>query len=98
MKKKLTKQQEYNHQYYLAHKHDAKYKARRARIEKKYRAKDSVKKRRNARIRARWATDEAFRQHLSEYQKLWRKKKKLAAKKSLKKIARNRKRAHNHAG
>ena len=98
MQKKLTKEQIYNHQYYLAHKNDAKYKARRAIIEKKYRSKAAVKRKRNAKLRNRWATDAAFRKHICEYQKMWRKRKKIAANQAQKKSITNHRGKNHNAG
>lgn len=84
MRTKLTAEQKYNREYYQAHKGDKKFEARRARNSKLYRAKPSTKKKRNERLREKWATDAAYRQHISEYQKAWRRKKKLAAIRSAK--------------
>lgn len=79
MRKRLTAKQKYNREYYLKHKGDARFEARRARNAKDYRSRTSTKKRRNARLRAKWAADPEYRKHISEYQKAWRRRKKLAA-------------------
>lgn len=88
MRKKLTHEQKYQKEYYQSHKGDDKFEARRAKNAKKYRAKASTKRRRNAKLRAKWATDTAYRKHISEYQKAWRRKRKLAASRAAKKIKR----------
>ena len=87
MRQKLTAEQKYNKEYYQAHKGEKEFEARRARNSKVYRAKKSTKKRRNARLREKWATDAAYRQHISEYQKEWRRKRKMAAARRSKKHA-----------
>ena len=79
MRKKLTREQEYNRRYYQEHKGKKSFKDRRNRNAKIYRAKKAVKNRRNERLREKWATDSEYRKHISEYQKAWRKKRKLAA-------------------
>ena len=78
MRKKLTAEQKYNREYYQAHKGEKEFESRRARNSKAYRAKISTKKRRNKKLREKWATDAAYRKHVSEYQKEWRRKRKLA--------------------
>ena len=84
MRKKLTNEQKYQRQYYQSHKGEAKFEARRAKNAKTYRAKASTKRRRNAKLREKWATDAAYRKHISEYQKAWRRKRKIAAARSSK--------------
>ena len=79
MRQKLTAEQRYNKEYYQSHKGKKEFEARRTRNSKVYRAKKSTKKRRNERLREKWANDAAYRQHISEYQKAWRRKRKLAA-------------------
>ena len=79
MRQKLTAEQRYNKEYYQSHKGEKEFEARRTRNSKVYRAKKSTKKRRNERLREKWANDAAYRQHISEYQKAWRRKRKLAA-------------------
>ena len=81
MRQKLTEEQKYNRKYYLEHKDDKDFKERRSRNAKVYRAKPKVKKRRNAKLREKWANDPEYRQKISEYQKAYRLRKKLAAKK-----------------
>lgn len=78
MRMKLTRKQKYNKEYYLSHKGEAEFEKRRSSNAKKYRAKPATKKRRNKRLREKWATDAAYRKHISEYQKAWRKKRNLA--------------------
>lgn len=88
MRKKLTHEQKYQKEYYQSHKGDDEFEARRAKNSKKYRSKATTKRRRNAKLRAKWATDAAYRQHISEYQKAWRRKRKLAAARAAKKSKR----------
>lgn len=85
MRQTLTAEQKYNRKYYQAHKGEKEFEARRTRNSKVYRAKKSTKKRRNERLREKWANDAAYRQHISEYQKAWRRKRKLAAARAAKK-------------
>lgn len=83
MRQKLTQEQKYNKAYYQAHKGEKEFEERRTRNAKKYRALPRVKKRRNAKLREKWANDPEYRAHLSAYQKAYRERKKLAAKKRL---------------
>lgn len=78
MRKKLTAEQKYNREYYQSHKGEKEFEARRTRNSKVYRAKKSTKNRRNKKLREKWATDASYRQHISEYQKAWRRRRKLA--------------------
>ena len=79
MRKKLTPKQKYNREYYQSHKGEIAFEDRRARNAKAYRSKSSTKKRRNKKLREKWAADAAYRQHISEYQKAWRKRRKQAS-------------------
>lgn len=80
MKRKLTKEQKYNHDYYQAHKGELAFEERRSINAKKYRSKKRVKVKRNAKLRERWANDADYRKKIGEYQKAWRRRKKLAVK------------------
>ena len=82
MRKKLTAERKYNKAYYQSHKGDVEFEARRAINSRKYRSKPTTKRKRNAKLRTKWATDAAYRKHISEYQKAWRKKRKLNARKN----------------
>lgn len=82
MRQKLTPEQKYNKAYYQAHKGEKEFEERRKRNAKAYRAKPRVKKRRNAKLREKWATDPEYRKRISEYQKAYREKKKLKAQKN----------------
>ena len=76
MRKKLTPEQKYNKEYYQAHKGEKAFEERRKRNAKAYRVKPIVKKRRNAKLREKWATDPEYRRRISEYQKAYRQRKK----------------------
>ena len=76
MRKKLTPEQKYNNEYYQAHKGEKAFEERRKRNAKAYRVKPIVKKRRNAKLREKWATDPEYRRRISEYQKAYRQRKK----------------------
>ena len=80
MRQKLTAEQKYNRRYYLEHKGETRFEARRAINAKRDRSKPKTKKRRNARLREKWATDAEYRKRISEYQKAWRKKRKQSLK------------------
>lgn len=92
MRKRLTAEQKYNREYYQAHKGEKEFEARRNRNSKVYRSKKATKKRRNQRLREKWANDAAYRQHISEYQKAWRRRRKLAAARAARKNAKDIKR------
>lgn len=85
MRKKLTKEQQYNRDYYLSHKDDPDFRAMRARNEKAYKSKATTKRKRNAKLRERWATDAEYRKQRSEYMKAWRERRKAAAMRAKKK-------------
>ena len=79
MRKKLTEEQKYNRKWYRDHKDDADFRKRRREYAKKYRTTAKYRKRRNAKLRERWASDPDFRKKMSAYQKAYHQRRKLAA-------------------
>ena len=75
-KAKTSERQQYNKAYYEAHKNDKNFKARRKRNAEEYRVRPVVKRKRNAKLREKWASDPEYRAKISAYQKAWRERRK----------------------